>query len=391
MSLYRIFVSFSVICLFVTLGSPQTKAEEQGTNPLLEGLSIGVLGYADYSAGHLGASDGGKDYFNRFKLTRAYLNIKKKMTPWLGARITPDAHLDDHGDLKVRLKYLYAEFKFGSLGPLTHLKSEVGLGHMPWLDFEEHINPYRCQGTMAVERAGVFNSADLGLSLQGYLGEELKDAKKKTGNHKYAGRWGSWHIGVYNGPGYHAKENNQNKTIDGRLTLRPLPDLLPGLQLSYLAIYGEGNKENLNGSFPDYLVHVGMLSFEHPWLVLTAQAFYTKGNASGKWVDASGAALATLGFSGFAKIVIPGTSKKLAVFGRFDRFDADLDDKIADKTAYNMFIAGLAYKIWKGTKLLLDFEMTQFEDDFAGKKAIPSAGTNLASDLIVQTVLQIKY
>ena len=56
------------------------------------------------------------------------------------------------------------------------MKTEVGLGHIPWLDFEESVNPYRCQGTMAIERAGVFNSADLGVSIRGDFGGKLEDA-----------------------------------------------------------------------------------------------------------------------------------------------------------------------------------------------------------------------
>lgn len=48
----------------------------------------------------------------------------------------------------MRLKYLYAELRPPDAGPFTDMKSEIGMGHIPWLDFEEHINPYRCQGTM---------------------------------------------------------------------------------------------------------------------------------------------------------------------------------------------------------------------------------------------------
>ena len=83
---------------------------------------------------------------------------------------------ENHTDFKLRLKYLYAEFRPPNISFLTSMRSEVGMGHMPWLDFEEHINPYRCQGTMFIERAGTFNSADLGVSIRGYLGRQLDEA-----------------------------------------------------------------------------------------------------------------------------------------------------------------------------------------------------------------------
>jgi len=180
----------------------------------LKGIKVGMLGYVDYSVGKKPLPGDKEENLNAFKLTRGYLTIKKKINPWLGVRITTDIHQDDDEDWKVRLKYLYAELKPRDLGFLTDMKSEIGMGHIPWLDFEEHVNPYRCQGTMAIERAGTFNSADLGISLRGNIGGRLEDAEEKTGNHHYDGKFGSWHLGIYNGSGYHAKENNDNKVLE---------------------------------------------------------------------------------------------------------------------------------------------------------------------------------
>jgi hypothetical protein len=178
----------------------ETEERETKLDKLLKylgGLQIGTLSYVDFSGGK--EHDG--DSFNRFMITRGYINIKWKLTPWLGFRITPDAHQDDFGDFKLRLKYLYAELQPPNLAFMTDMKSEVGIGHMPWLDFEEHINPYRVQGTMFIERAGTFNSADIGVSIRGLFGGELDEDYQKTVSHYYPGRWGSWHLGVYNGGG----------------------------------------------------------------------------------------------------------------------------------------------------------------------------------------------
>lgn len=271
------------------------------------------------------------------------------------------------------------------------MKSEIGLGHIPWLDFEEHINPYRCQGTMAIERAGVFNSADTGVSLRGDLGGKLKDTEEKTGSHHYDGHYGSWHVGVYNGSGYHAKEQNNNKVVEGRLTLRPLPDDIAGFQISYFGMCGEGNKKASDGDYPDYVVNLGMLSYEHPWVILTAQYFQTQGHAKGNWVDAKGDALYTAGYSFFGNLKLPIVDRKVSLFTRYDHFDQDDHSKIGNQADYDMYIGGLAYDIYKGNLLLLVYETTDYGRDSGKKGEVPVADNRLGDDHKIQVVWQIKF
>jgi hypothetical protein len=357
----------------------------------LKDLSVGMLAYVDYSNGVKPLSGDSEESYNDFRLTRGYINVKKQLTPWLGVRVTPDITQDDSGDWKMRLKYLYGEFKAGDLGFLTDVKSEVGLGHIPWLDFEEHVNPYRCQGTMPIERAGTLNSADTGIGFMGYLGGRLENSEEKIGNQDYDGKWGSWHVGVYNGSGYHASEKNNNKIVDGRLTVRPLPEVLPGLQLSYFGLFGEGNKEYVD-DYPDYKVNLGMLSYQHPWFTLTAQYFTTEGNAAGDWVDARNDALDTDGYSLFGDFKLPVLDKKLSLFGRWDHFEADENDMIANDTAYDLYIAGLAYEVYHHNMVLLSYETTDYEDNFGsakGKK--PVAGYDPGDEQKVQVVYQIDF
>ncbi|NDY42387.1 hypothetical protein G3N55_05965 [Dissulfurirhabdus thermomarina] len=360
--------------------------------PALQGLKVGVLAYLDYAAGEAAAPADASTSFNRFTLTRGYLTVQKTLAPWLGARITTDIHRDADEDWKVRLKYLYAEIRPGDLGPLTGLKLEIGQGHIPWLDFEEHVNPYRCQGTMAVERAGIFNSADIGVSLRGGFLGRLAGAARRTGNPHYDGRYGSWHVGVYNGSGYHASEKNGNKVLEGRFTLRPLPDLVPGFQLSYLGIRGEGNTAFVpTGGYPDYAVHLGMASFEHPWVIATAQVFTTEGNAQGTYVDALGRALDTGGYSFFCRVAMPVPGRRLALLGRFDHFDADTDGRVARDAGYDMWIAGLSYDFHKGNMLLLAWEATDYGRDSGGKGKAPVPGNRLGDEHKVQAVWQVKF
>lgn len=369
------------------------QVEEKGL-PLpkgLKGIKVEMLAYMDYSNGDSPEFNDSESELNKFSITRAYLTIKKEIVPWFHARATLDTHQDDTGDWKMRLKYYYAELRPPDFGFLTDMKSEVGMGHIPWLDFEEHINPYRCQGTMAIERAGTFNSADLGLSLRGYFNGKLEDAKETIGNDHYNGRWGSWHLGVYNGSGYHVSEDNTSKVIEGRITLRPLPDIIPGFQLSYFGLNGEGNKRN-SGNYADYEVHLGMVSYQNPWVILTGQYFATEGNAKGSWVDAQGDALDTEGYSVFGSVKLPVIEKRLSIFARYDHFDQDDDARIGSDAEYDMFVGGLAFDIYKGNLFILAYETTDYDDDAAKKGNVPDpANRNLGDDEKIQAVLQIKF
>jgi len=373
----------------------------------LRGLKFRMLSYLDYSAGEKNNKSGVRKSYNQFAIKRGYFRLDKKITSWLDAHLTYDVHQDSDGDWKTRLKYLYAQFKPADLGPLTDMKAEVGLGHIPWLDFEEHINPYRCQGTMAMERAGTLNSADLGVSIRGNIGGRLDDARSTVGNHHYDGRWGSWHIGVYNGSGYHSNENNGNKVFEGRLTLRPLPDFLPGLQFSGFMLNGEANNEasHYNTStqtypdwYPDYQAYIGMMSFQHPRLILTTQYITTHGNKDGKWLDSTGHALWTQGTSVFFNVkppiyaFLPSFDRKISLFFRYDWMDRDKKDKVANDTSYNLYIGGAAWEVFKGNYLLVDYEGTSYGKDFGyNKQQAPSPGLDPDDEHKFQMVYQLKF
>ncbi len=354
----------------------------------LGGIEVGTLSYFDFSGGK---HDNDQAY-NRFQITRGYINIKKQLTPWLGFRITPDAHQDDSGDFTLRLKYLYAELGPPDIGFLTQMKSEVGMGHMPWLDFEEHINPYRLQGTMFIERAGTFNSADLGISIRGNLFGQLDEAYMTNVSKYYAGRYGSWHVGVYNGAGYHASEDNENKVPEWRLTVRPLPDIVPGLQVHYFGLYGLGNEVYANGS-PDYRVNLGMLSYQNEWVTFTGQYAQTWGNAKGSLVvPSTNEALGGEGYSFFFNTKLPVLDRKLNLFARYDHFDPDRKNEVTPgDDGYDLVNGGLAWEFHHHFMWLLAYEQTMYDSNNGGLGKVPSAGKNLEDDWRVQTVLQMSF
>lgn len=326
----------------------------------LKGLSIGALAYIDYSAGNK-LSGGNQESFNEFAVTRGYINITKKVTPWFYVRITPDIkqEKDSGGNLDgswvARFKYYYAQFNWPDLGFLTNNKTELGMGHMAWLDFQEHINPYRCQGTMFQERFHGFNSADLGVSLIGYLGGELDKDYRKNVSKYYAGRYGSYHVGVYNGAGYHDEEENNNKVLECRLTIRPLPNIAPGLQLTYFGVNGKGN----TADNPAWKINTGFISYQHEYFTLTGEYIKNKGNQAGEWVETAdpSEALDVDGYSIFGFVRIPGLGA-LRVHGRYDTFDPD-EDTDDDEAA--LVIAGLSYDVYKHNMVMLNYERFDYE------------------------------
>jgi hypothetical protein len=327
-------------------------------------VKLGALWYLSYQDG----ASAGADY-SKFVIKRGYINVDANISSFMSARITPDTTQDSTGDIKVRLKYAYAKFQKPSLGYITKPFVEVGVVHMPWLDYEEHINLYRMQDTMFMERNGLFNSADFGVTFVGLLGQELPEDYQKAVSKDYPGRRGSFAIGVYNGGGYHASEKNSDKPIEGRLSYRPLPDSLPGLQLSYFGIRGKGNTE----AEPDWEVDSLMASYESRYLVATGTWYDGAGNQKGDAVDSRGEALERDGWSLFAEGRL---HPRWSVIARYDSFDPD---KAVEHDDQVRTIAGVAFHLGKGNTVLLDYDVVDFER--AGR----------SDDSRVQLTLQVKY
>jgi hypothetical protein len=342
----------------------------------LKGLKVGTLAYASYQDGSQNTSGGSADY-SKFVLKRGYIDVRKEITPSLSARITPDIYLDSNGNTSVRMKYLYGVFQRPEFGFVGKPFVEFGMAHMPWLDFEENINRFRMQDTMFMERAGLYNSADLGFLVGGNFGPELGQEYRDTVSSAQAGKWGSFAVGLYNGGGYNASEKNSNKVLEGRLSLRPVPGSLPGLQLSVFGISGKGNvEETATVTAPDWELLAGMVSYESPRLVLTGQYEQGKGNQRGTAVDPSGMALDHDGYSFFTEVRLDA-KQRFSCFGRYDHFDPSTDDPAADVT--DRTIVGLAWQFAKGNFWVLDYD--RLEHDLEG----------VDTEDRVQLTLQIKY
>jgi hypothetical protein len=297
--------------------------------------------------------------FNEFTLKRGYVNIKKGISENLSGRITTDITVDEEGDgegdIEIRLKYLYLKYKINDILFLHKPYFEFGLVHRPWLDFEQNINQYRVQGTMFLERNRILNSADFGVVFMTMLGGEMDENYKKRINKKFAGKYGSFSVGVFNGGGYHALEKNVSKTLEGRFTLRPFPAIIPGLQFTYHGAYGNGNIEQE----PHWHYQSAFTSFETPISVLTFETYEGKGNSGGSAIQdtISFSAVPQYGYSAFGEMKF--FKSKWSLFGRYD--DQILHYNSGTRRNQR-FIGGIAYHFHKGSKIIVDYEHLDYRN-----------------------------
>ncbi|OQX95584.1 hypothetical protein B6I21_04685 [candidate division KSB1 bacterium 4572_119] len=240
------------------------------------------------------------------------------------------------------MKYKLPEFTI-----LSQPYLEFGLVHRPWLDFEEKINRYRVQGTLFLERSELLNSADFGMLLVANIGGKLDNKIQNKIGTKHTGKFGSFGIGVFNGGGYHAIEQNTNKVLETRLTLRPFHGFFPGLLFSYFGAFGKGNTELA----PDWVLNSGFVSLENRYFVLTGTYYEGKGNSFGSCIDENNRPLNQSGYSAFSELKL--MCNRVSIFGRYDFFA--IEDETGD-TKNERYIVGTAYHFERGCKILLDYD-----------------------------------
>ncbi|MCK4753901.1 MAG: hypothetical protein KAS58_01630 [Calditrichia bacterium] len=332
--------------------------KESKSNTGIQSVSIGGQWFLAYLDGTLD-----DERVNLFTVTRGYINIKAKLNESLSGRITPDVSIDQEGDgagdLELRLKYAYLKWSLPNILFFTKPYFELGLVHRPWLNYEENVIGYRVEGTMFLPRNGIVNSADFGVTFVALLGGEMSKEYQKSVSKSYPGRYGSIVIGVYNGGGYHAFERNTNKPIEGRITLRPFPDFIPGLQVSYTGAYGKGNTIKA----PDWSLNMGYVSWETRRFILTGSYYKGIGDFRGRAIDSLGNSLDQDGYSAYGELKFPQLN--LGIIARFDYFERHEFDEVINNRRY---IAGISYRFYKNSKFLITFDRNEGPSFFAYKK-----------------------
>lgn len=348
------FIRLGLLVLAIISSAAQAIVAQNDNKPTpFEGLRLTGQWFLAYEVDRVGDDD-----LNEFKLKRGYVSVHKKFTDQLTARITQDISVDQEGDgrgdVELRLKYGYLRYRLPSLSWVYKPTLEFGLAHRPWLDFEQKMTGIRVQGTMFLERYNVLKSADYGIMFSTLLGGEIGQNYKRRVSGAYPGRYGSIAVGIYNGGGYSAIEENENKLLEGRLTVRPLPSILPGVQMSLLGGYGKGNTVES----PDLNYLTAFFSMQHSRFLATVQYYTGEGDVDGTAIDSTGHALQRNGYSVFGRVVTP--LENLGVFGRYDHFDTNTDRADTDLTR---FIVGLSVPIYKKSKIIVDHDY--LESDLA--------------------------
>ena len=293
------------------------------------------------------ASGGGRTSENEFTLKRGYITFRRAISNRFSIRFTQDISIDEEGDgagdIELRLKYALLRVSMKDAWLLRAPVLEVGVVHRPWIDFEQDINDYRSQKQMFLDQNRVLSSADYGFSFSAMLGEPLEQAGRK-GLRTSPGRYGSVDVGLYNGGGYSALEQNNNKLLEARLTLRPLFRHLPGFQISALSALGKGN----NSMSSAFQLAGGALSYESArWSVL-GQVFRSKGDGSGIYINQEGDAYKLSGWSVFSEYR-PLDTFPLSMTGRWEELrNEDLNHLMTRQS-----LLGISYVFQNRSKFMI--------------------------------------
>ncbi len=308
--------------------------------------------------------DGPEGYSNEFLLKRGYITFQSRLSEKVGVRFTQDVTIDQEGDgegdIELRLKYAFVSYSFDNTRVFFKPVVEFGVVRRPWTDFEQRINDFRMQGSMFLDREKISASADYGITFVSLLGPPIENARELNLHPSYAGKYGSIGFGIYNGGGYAELEKNTNKLIEGQLTVRPLWNRLPGLQLTYAGSFGKGNIEQS----PDFWKHLGFISYSSPRFVGTFQYYYGKGNLLGSKVYPNNEPIYLRdGFYVRNNFSLPmqGTS----TFGEVTPFNIPLiftarfdwlENRETSLNIRQRTIVGIAWRFPNGSKIMLDFE-----------------------------------
>lgn len=287
---------------------------------------------------------------SEFALERGYITFRHRLSDRVLVRYTQDVTQDQEGDgigdIELRLKFAFVQYNPDDVGFFARPAIQLGVVPRPWIDFEQRVNDYRLQGSMPGERDKLYRSADYGLVFTTHLGGVLPDEARGDMSSDFAGRYGSFALGVFNGGGYDALENNTNKAVEGRLSVRPLWDRFPGLQFNVFGITGKGNIPES----PDYDLGGAALTLQGHRGNLVLQGHRGAGNIDGSFVDADLVARRHWGWSAFGEYIVPGSS--LRMIGRYDR----MVESATGAWYQYRYLAGVVWRFPNGSKVIFDLE-----------------------------------
>ncbi len=325
--------------------------------PALRGFRFSTLIFAEWN----NTKPDDSPSTNQFRLNRTYLTFMKEINDWLGMSATADltSNAEPGGDgWELRLKYAYANLN------LYGTTSYLGLIPTPSDAYDSSIWPYRVQDNNLLDGQGIESTADFGVANQGVFGGYMDEQYLKFATKPFAGKWGGYFVGLYNGAGYNNGENNNNKVVAGLIYVRPLPavPILKGLQVAYFGTYGQSNStfapgQGVTTDYPDWRVNVAQISLQHEYFTVMGQYYWGKGTFTSTDDHDRNAYLVD------AFLRIP-TLEKLRAFGKWYYYDANTDGA---NDSYRTYVGGLSYDVANEFMPFVAFERRVFESARAGK------------------------
>lgn len=302
------------------------------------------------------------DVNNEFQLKRGYITFRRDISDRVKIRFTQDVTVDQEGDgegdIELRLKYALVNIAMNDYRLIKNSSIEFGVVSRPWIDFEQDMNDFRSQRSMFLDYNKILSSADYGVTYSGQIGEDLPESAQ-SGIRSAPGQYGSFSIGVYNGGGYAALEKNNNKLIEGRLSLRPLADKLPGFQTSIIGSFGKGNIPES----PDFSMGALALSYETQKWIGVLQGFTGTGDVEGNFIDQNFEAIDLNGWSVFSEFKPFEFPVSLTL-----RYD-ELNNRDHSEWHTKKFVTGLAYVFSNRSKIILDYDRSWF-NEVGGSRAV---------------------
>ena len=263
-------VAAVMVSLLAVVASAQVTAAAGYTPPDDNpSVKIGATIFGDYTYIDSPTSkdaDGNVIHPSSFNISRAYINVTGNLNHRIAFRITPDISRETgtgsslSGSQTFRLKYAFGQYNLDdwmTRGSWVRL----GLQQTPYIDYTEGIYRYRFQGPIFVDRIGLLTSSDAGLS----------------GHYNFPGNFGDVHVGYYNGEGYSKAETNNEKAMQVRASIRPLPmgGILKGLRIT-----GFFDDDHVVASAKRQRA-IGQVTFEHPWFNAGVDIVQSKDASSG--------------------------------------------------------------------------------------------------------------
>jgi hypothetical protein len=342
----RAAIAAAALCVPVAAAAQVTPAAGYTPPDDTQAIRIGAVIFWDYTYQNqpkITDAGGNSVHLNAFDVKRTYINVTGNISHVVSFRITPDISPDATtgssllGSRIFRLKYGYVNL---ALDDWMWRGSYVRLGAQQtlFIDSQEGIYRYRWQGTVFAERDGGLSSSDFG-------------AVFRT---QFKGNYGDVAVGVYNGEGYSRTEPNNQKAVELRGTIRPLPN-------------ANGILRNLR--FTGFMHQDAVFKdAERNRYLFSAMVEHRRFNANFDWLskkDQTSATAAEVNADGWSFFVTPFFKEKGNGLEALIRYDSLRPNKTVTDGRQNRWIAGLAY--WFAhpggnatAAVMLDYEQVAF-------------------------------